>query len=231
MAIFDIDGNVIAVGGGDSRTLPNIALMGDSITDITDHGWWVDTMCSIASVKSIRNYAVGGVTWGGILAQFNRLKADTDAGQIAPDVVFIMAGTNDATAGTTCGDVETVFDDTDILSKTPSNMAEHIRYVCESILTAYPTVQLVLATPIQTGAVAKKTKMEEIAQCIRDCAAKLSATLIDAYAEAGIYGYMESIGDVFLSDNTHPSKTVGSEHLGRYMAQQFLNKVYNARVW
>lgn len=248
MILYDSNGNVI------KHRLPNVVLMGDSITDNKDdHGWWVDYITDYVTFASLNNYACGyarwtvasdtvedltthshvAASWNVIWNQVNRLKNDVTNGTVGiPDVIVILAGTNDVTLNQTMGSVETAFDGADILSKPfadIANMAQSIRYTCEYIRTLYPDTQIILATPLQ-----RKDKTTAAWQCrdiIMGCAKNMSLTIIDQMAEAGIYGYAESVSAYHLSDKVHPTKEKGSRLIARYLAKQFVQKmIYPAQI-
>lgn len=225
--------------------LPNVVLLGDSITDKDDHGWWVDIVHEFVDFESLNSYAVGyarwtlasdtaedltththaAASWNVIWNQVNRLKNDVTNGVInTPDVIVILAGTNDVYLKQTMGAVETAFDGNDILSKSFSqvtNMAQSIRYTCEYIKSLYPDAQVILATPIQ------RTDMEvwECRDIILGCAQKMSMNTIDMTAELGIYGYSESVKQHYLSGIVHPNQDKGSRLIARFIAKQLWQKV------
>jgi lysophospholipase L1-like esterase len=242
MRLYNSDGKKI------KYSLPNVVLMGDSITDNwDDHGWWVDIIADYVEFESLKNYAVGyarwtlasdtvedltthshvAASWNVIWNQVNRLKNDVTNGVIGvPDVIVILAGTNDVTLNQPMGSVETAFDGADILNKPFSdigNMAQSIRYTCEYIKSLYPDTQVILATPLQ-----RMDKSESAWECIdiiMDCAKNLSLKVIDQMGEAGIYGYSESVSEYHLSDNVHPTTGKGSRLIARFLAKEFVQKI------
>lgn len=228
--------------------LPNVVLMGDSITDNKDdHGLWVDIIHDYVDFTSLHNYAVGSArwtmasdtvedltththtaaSWNVIWNQVNRLKRDTDNGTTpTPDAIVILAGTNDITLNQTMGDVTTAFDGNSILDKPfadIANMAQSIRYTCEYIKTLYPDTQVILATPLQRKDQGKKAWT--CRDIIMGCAKKLSLSVIDQMTECGIYGYAEGVNAYHLSDNVHPTQDAGSRLIARFLANQFEQKV------
>ena len=246
MMLFNSEGNKI------KHHLPNVVLMGDSITDNKDdHGWWVDMITDYVTFDSLNNYACGyarwtlasdtvedltthnhvAASWNVIWNQVNRLKKDVNNGTVSvPDVIVVFAGTNDVTLGQTMGSVETAFDGADILSKSfanIANMAQSIRYTCEYIKSLYPDTQIILATPLQ-----RKDKTAAAWQCrdvIIGCAKNLSLKVIDQMGELGIYGYSESVSSYHLSNNysndVHPTQNAGSRLIARFLAKEFAQKI------
>lgn len=242
MSLYNINGNKI------KPSLPNVVLMGDSITDNKDdHGWWVNIIPEYVEFASLNNYACGyacwtvssdttenltththtPASWNVIWNQVNRLKNDVLIGTTpTPDVIVILAGTNDVSLNKNFGTVESAFDGNNILSKSFSEiatMAQSIRYTCEYIRSLYPDVQLILATPMQ-----RKDQSEKAWNCrdiILGCSKNLSVAVIDQMAEIGVYGYGESVSPMYLNDNVHPTQEKGSRLIARFMAKQLAEKI------
>lgn len=249
--VYDIDGNVISESSHESIKLPNVVLMGDSITDnIDDHGWWVDMLTRYVTFESLTNYAVGyarwtfysntsydivshshtPAAWNVIWNQFNRLKHDVDNEDVpVPDAIVILAGTNDINLDCNIGDVDVAFDGNDILSKSFANImtvAQSIRYTCECIINEYPNTQVILATPNQQGGYSKEARARQVRDVIIGCAKRLSMSVINQMDESGIYSYNETIGNYDLGpDNVHPNNTTGSLQIAQYMSRQMLDKI------
>lgn len=243
MALYNINGEQL------KSSLPNVVLMGDSITDNKDdNGWWVDIIREYVEFKSLTNYAVGCArwaldsntkedltthihrveSWNVIWNQVNRLKKDVTNGTTPfPDAIIILAGTND-TVYSQMGDVATAFDGNSILDKQfadIANVAQSIRYTCEYIKSLYPDTQIILATPLQRPGFDKK--VWACRDIIMGCAKNLSLSVIDQTAECGIYSYSESVSPYHLSDGTHPTKEVGSRLVARFLANQLVQKIHH----
>lgn len=242
MNLYNINGEKI------KPSLPNVVLLGDSITDNKDdHGWWVDIIPEYIEFESLNSYAVGyarwtlasdtvedltshshtPASWNVVWNQVNRLKRDTDNGTIlVPDAIVILAGTNDVSLSKAMGDVDTAFNGESILDKPFSEittMAQSIRYTCEYIKSLYPDTQIILATPLQ-----RKNNMELAWKCrdvILGCAKNMSMAVIDQMSECGIYGYGEGVSAYHLSDNVHPNKGVGSRLIAQFIASQMMEKI------
>jgi lysophospholipase L1-like esterase len=156
--------------------------------------------------------------------QANKIIAQVAATTIeTPDVVYIMCGRNDTAL--TIGDIPTVFTG-NILSKAPGEIltiAEGIRYTCETLLTAFPNVQIILGTPLQWANGTGLTPFQ-IADAVRTCAKLLSVSVVDVNAESGIYYKFEETANKYLSDSTHPN-LAGAIKLGNYIASQLKLKV------
>lgn len=224
----------------------NIVFMGDSIT--ADPTWWTVNMLTRISFTHFRNLANSGATWehhtdtvydltlggGGstvpnnvIWNQINKLidGVDNSSWEI-PDVIVIIAGTN-SQAGSSNGDIATAFTGA-ILGLSPGDTLLHtragaIRYCIETILAEYPTIQIVLVTPLQRGT-ADYTDIFARGQIIKDCAGVLSLQTIDWAKEVGVYGYNEVSANIFLYDDLHPNAT-GNERIGAFMAQKLKNMI------
>lgn len=222
--------------------LPDIVLMGDSITDESVDGDWVKSFRNIANFEKLRNYARGYCTWtfksdttynisdtsntnvgnNVVWNQYNRLKNDINNGDTVPDAIIILAGTNDIAQSKTLGDVSTAFTGS-ILDKdiqTLTNLAQSIRYTCECIKQDWPMTQLILCTPWSIRGFTSQYR-----DMIISCGLYLSDIIIDVWAESGIYYYFETTGDIYKdADNTHLS-ALGGQRVAEYMYRQLLNTV------
>ena len=223
----------------------NIVVLGDSISDIEagneGHGMWIDKFKKLANPKSFTDYAVTGATWsfksdstevsersqmlsGGnncIYNQFNRLKANVDAGSIEkPDIIFILAGSNDAFQNLSVGTPKDVFDvdtaqSTDITTLT--NMSASIRFVCDTIYKTYPTTRVVLMTPVSFGGHASEFgRLITVRDTIKECADYLNVYCIDG-AKSGITFHREHLDRQYLiSDMAHLTK-LGGDMVGKFI--------------
>lgn len=227
--------------------LPNVVLFGDSITDTTVDGKWVENIKEYAEFKSLTNYARGYCTFtfksdseynitdtsnanignNVIWNQYNRMKADIEYGKIdTPDCIIILGGTNDAIQSKTIGDKDTAFKgnilDADI--KTLTNLYQSVRYVCETIRNDYPLTQIILCTPLQIGN-SSNDNIISVHDTIISSAQKMALKYIDQTYEGGVYSYEEIKGDVSLQgDNVHLS-TLGGKVVAQFLAREFYNKI------
>ena len=163
----------------------NVVFLGDSNTSIGGDdcsksvGWnkWFREMLPVASCRS---YARSGATWTNtsrttynvkeytevlsennvIYNQINRLKEAVDGGrQVSPNLVFIMAGTNDAwfsdkrpNAYSLTGSQAFTRNQGSIIRRrisTVLTLAESVRYGCEMLQKLFPKAKIVLLTPLQ----------------------------------------------------------------------------------
>lgn len=173
---------VLWLGGvAHAQLAMHIVLMGDSNTflggDACDkpEGWnkWFR---DLAEPLSCRSYARSGATWThtpktvydteeytGVLSdnnvvynQINRLTEAYRAGeQPAPDLIVIMAGTNDLW----------------FAEQRPDSLSRWIRYDGECIGKVFPQARVVLVTPppfVKVGMDRQRRAAEEMAECARD---------------------------------------------------------------
>jgi len=219
-----------------------IVFMGDSIT--ADPSWWTANLLQKVSFLNFLNLARSGATWshesgtvyditstGGsttsenvIWNQVNKLiDKVTNSLTPTPDVVCILAGTNDYAR--TIGSASSAFSDnypiTGNAAGTILDVSTAVRYCCELILTNYPSCQIILVTPLQRGQ-EDNSVIFNIGQAIKDCGEYLAAQVIDAGKESGIYGKKETNLDIFLYDNLHPN-AAGNEKIGAFMAMKLKN--------
>jgi lysophospholipase L1-like esterase len=136
-----------------------------------------------------------------------------------------LAGTNDYSANRTQGSAASAFTGASPITGNNANtildIATAIRYVCETLLNAYPDVQIILATPLQRG-MDDNTPIFQIGQVIKDCAAMLAVGVIDQGKESGIYGKYDVSTHKYLRDGTHPTDA-GNEKIGSFIATKLKN--------
>ena len=197
----------------------HVVILGDSNTwiggDDCDkpqgwNKWFKDTF----QPTSCRSYARSGATWTntpqtrrntqeniGILGNDNviynqicRLQEAVDSAiQCPPQLILIMAGTNDAwflkarpkaLTKTAC---EVFRTDRRTLTDRPVyeilTLAESVRYDCELLRATYPEAQIILLTPMQSVAAGTEriTKAGDIIEC---CAHKMNLNVIRLDKEA-----------------------------------------------
>jgi len=230
----------------------NIAVLGDSISDVESgengYGMWINKFRSLASPKSFTDYAVGGAVWtfssntqsvstrsemtasnanNCIGNQFNRLKASVDNNTIAtPDLIFILAGSNDAFQNKTVGTPSTVFETDTAQSSditTLTNLCASVRYVVDKINAEYPNARIVLMTPIAFGGHASEfARLTPIRSAIQECAEYLGIYCIDG-CKAGITFHREHLGRKYLiSDLAHLTK-LGGDLVGKFIFDELSN--------
>ena len=191
----------------------NIVILGDSNTSIGGDdcsksvGWnkWFREMLSPASCRS---YARSGATWTNttrttynvsenttevtennvIYNQINRLKEAVESGrQMVPNLIMIMAGTNDAwfadkrpNAFSLTGVQAFTRNQGSITRRrisTVLTLAESVRYGCEMLQKSFPKAKIVLLTPLQnTHTSSYKTKMT--GDIIETCGKRMNIDVI-----------------------------------------------------
>ena len=213
-----------------------IVFFGDSITDQRFSKWW-KALPSMLSFKNKTNYARSGATWSHTVStpynitdldgmtsannviwnQFNRMMSDISEGSIsAPDVVIILAGTNDYSRP--MGDVNSVFDwsvsysNLDPTDERLQTVAGAIRYVCELLVKSFPTIRIILASPILRRDDNGNTML--VRNTIVECAKRMSIGIIDQTLESGFSPF--NLPNLLI-DGLHPN-TDGGEVLARFLS-------------
>lgn len=230
----------------------HVVILGDSNTWIggddcdKPQGWnkWFKDLLKPTTCKS---YARSGATWTntpqtrrntqeniGVLGDNNviynqicRLQEAVERGaQVKPQLILIMAGTNDAwflkqrpKAFSMCGcDAFS----TDNMTDRPINeiltLAESVRYGCELLKAAYPEARIVLLTPLQSVAagIDNITKAGDIIEC---SAKHLGLNVIRMDKEGGIDAKKEKVKHQLTTDGTHTSEK-GAQLVGTFVAKQ-----------
>lgn len=206
----------------------NIVLMGDSNTflggDACDKplGWnkWFK---DLASPLSCRSYARSGATWthtaktnydieeytevlsdnNVIFNQINRLKEACKVGtQVVPDLIVIMAGTNDLW----------------FADKRPDVLSVWIQHDCECLREAFPQAHVVLVTPppfVKVGMDKQHRAADEIAAC----AERLHVGVVRLDQPDLNFCVADMIEKGYSVDGVHTT-AVGAEVLGRYIYEK-----------
>lgn len=216
--------SVLAVQAG----LPlHIVILGDSNTFIGGDGCdrprgWNYWFRELAQPLSCRSYARSGATWthtpataydieeytevlsdnNVIYNQVNRLKqACADKVQPTPDLILILAGTNDAWFRWL--DIQT--------------LAGCMRHDCELLTESFPQAKIVLLTPMQNT----KTSVERITQTgdiIEQCGHAMGLHVVRLDRESGISRRQELKHPTLTTDGVHTNEK-GARRIGRYMAR------------
>ncbi len=217
----------------------NVVFFGDSITANRD--WWVTDMLRQTEFKSYLNYAISGATWshtattayntnptGGPISPdnviWNQINKYIAGGDSDPDIVVIMAGTNDylrdkGSASVAFDGSPQTADPTDKLT-----VATAFRFCCELIKSTYPDARIIVTSPIPR-AEATQPATEECRTVINDCALQMGIEFIDQYHNIGIYGYGESVSLHYLdADTVHPSEA-GNTLIGEFMSRKLYNLI------
>lgn len=232
----------------------HVVLLGDSNTfiggDACDkpQGWnkWFKDM---AKPKSCRSYARSGATWThtpntvydtkeniGVIGdnnviynQINRLKEDVEAGrQPKPDLILIMAGTNDLWFMDQRPDclklrASDIYSPpvNSILFYKPSELTKLAQCVCydgEMLKEAYPEARIILITPPQNS----KTDLDMqhyVGSMIQGCAEELKLQTISVDKEYKVFYGPDMIRAGYSKDGVHTT-VKGAKVLGRYIYGQ-----------
>ena len=226
---------------GDSNTW----LAGDSCTNPKG---WITVLKEQLQPTSCRSYARSGATWthteqtkyntkeytsllgddNVIYNQVNRLRdACNDGSQHVPDLILILAGTNDMwfeakrpkafsrTAEEVCSDTTRLYptlQPNEVLS-----MAEAIRYDYEMLREFCPATKIVLLTPMQATKVSREV-VTRTGELIDQCGAMLQMPVI-RLDEVGINSEEEEHQKRYTSDGVH-TNTEGAMLIGSYVVEK-----------
>ena len=226
---------------GDSNTW----LAGDSCTNPKG---WITVLKEQMRPASCRSYARSGATWthteqtkyntkeytsllgddNVIYNQVNRLRdACNDGSQPKPDLILILAGTNDMwfeakrpkafarTAEEVCMDTTALYpthQPNEVLT-----MAEAIRYDYEMLREFCPEATIVLLTPMQATKVSREV-VTKTGELIDQCGALLDMPVI-RLDEVGIDSEAEQQEKHYTSDGVH-TNTEGALLIGSYVTEK-----------
>ena len=240
-------------GGGQDNPFEglNVVFFGDSITalggpDNTIPTGWTTHFLTKVYPKKCMNYAHSGATWSHtsetvyspnvqtgsihpnnvIYNQIAKFLLDVvEQPSLAPDLIIIMAGTNDATASyrpsaTSKSAAEEFADSngyiTDAELGTLTSIVSAMRYDIETLRTNFPGAQIVVMTPIESTTFTL-AKIKEVSKCIYECAEYLGIDCVRLGDHCGIYREMENTTPTFLTDGIHPNEN-GAKMIGYYAA-------------
>lgn len=226
----------------------NIVLFGDSITDLENNNItkWVQPFKKLITCKSLKDYARGYCTWtfksdssyditdksnanignNVIWNQFNKLKNDVTNGTVnIPDIIMILAGTNDALQSKTLGNVNTTFSTssqgTDVTQLT--TLAQSVRYVCDEIYNTYPNCKIIICTPLPIGTTSGYPKSVEVRDMLISCANMLNLDIIDQTYKSGIVWYREAQSNKYYRGDGVHLNDLGGELIANFIYKELLS--------
>ena len=233
----------------ESHPNTHVVILGDSNSwiggdDCTKPQGWNKWFVDFFKPASCRSYARSGATWTNtpntrrniqeniktlgddnvIYNQVVRLDDAVGRGrQPSPQLIIIMAGTNDAwfldkRPHALEKTARQVFSDSEpAVSKQPSavlTLAESIRYNCELLHRCFPQAKIVLIAPLQSVQAARH--LNAVNQIIEDCAREMNLDVIRLDRLSGISSKSESRTKRYTTDGTHTS-VEGAKRCGRYI--------------
>ena len=251
--------SILAVAVVSARDI-RYAFLGDSNTwsggvGCTQDDSWTYWFMQQFMPASCYNYARSGATWTNtsetlrlpmdssavlgpqnvVFNQALRLIRSSQMGQPAPDVILIMAGTNDAWFMAKRPDmwsmtVEEAFAvSEDQLAKMEPNqavsLASSIRLTCETLRRAFPMADIVLLTPTQTTKAENQT-ISRISDIIEGCGMILGMPVVRLDGEQYISSKQESRQLTFTKDGVHTNRS-GARRIGLKIAS--LTNKYGVR--
>lgn len=142
-----------------------------------------------------------------------------------PDIVYIAISVNDGgeRTGTIVDDCETVFEQS-YKDLTKKSIASGLRWAIETLRSAYPNVQIFVATPLWTGSnyvYAQYSSQKLKAEIIKKVANFCSVKVIDSQSESGFtkVDALSGADSVYI----HPDKKY-RWNIGKYVANEIENK-------
>lgn len=231
----------------------HVVILGDSNTwlggdDCNKPQGWNKWFCDAFQPASCRSYARSGATWTntpqtrrntqeniGILGNDNVIynqicrleEAIFNGSQPTPQLILILAGTNDAwflksrpKALSMTADMAFTAD-RQRFSKRAANeivtLAESVRYGCELLMNICPDAQIILLTPFQS--VQTGNTIFKVSNLIADCGQRMGLSVIRLDRQSGIYAAREKNKHYLTTDGTHTSE-LGARRVGSLIARQ-----------
>lgn len=244
---------LIITGKGLAQSPLHVVALGDSNTWLAGDSCnnpkgWITALKQQLQPASCRSYARSGATWthteqtkyntkeytsllgddNVIYNQVNRLRdACNDSTQHVPDLILILAGTNDMwfeakrpkaftrSAEDVCADTTHLYP-----TRQPNEvltMAEAIRYDYEMLREFCPEATIILLTPMQATKVSREV-VTKTGELIDQCGAMLELPVI-RLDEVGIDSDEEQRAFRYTSDGVHTNKE-GALLIGSFVAEK-----------
>ena len=243
-------------GASQQSAAQHVVMLGDSNTsiggdDCTKAVGWNKWFREMLSPTSCRSYARSGATWTNttqttynvtenisvlgennvIYNQINRLREAVDSGcQASPDLIIMMAGTNDAWfsdkrphAFSLTGEQVFTHNEESITHRPVSTvltLGESVRYGCEMLQESFPKAKIVLLTPLQNTRTSS-LKIKQAGDIIETCGKHLGIDVIRLDQGVCINREQEMARKLYTTDGVHTSEE-GAKCVGAYI----INKVY-----
>lgn len=232
---------ILYVGMSYAHPIGHVVILGDSNTwiggdDCMQPRGWNKWFCEAINPESCRSYARSGATWthteattydteeysevlsdnNVIYNQVNRLKKAYEAGeQPLPDLIIIMAGTNDAWFGRVTKARPKVKEESAL------TLEGAVRNDCMMLRELFPTCRLLLVTPMQTT----KTSLSNIRRTgdiIEACGKTLGAEVIRLDREGCVKRKQELKKKTLTTDGVHTNEA-GARCIGQLVAEKVMN--------
>jgi len=225
-----------------------IMILGDSISALPSGGRaWQDYCYSIIVPQTAINLAVGGATWADKAGTIydgnpvingpdnnvnntigNQVQKVLNNNYPEPDILIILAGTNDILPTLNDESIEAEFwtgtANKPLDQANRMNLAGAIRYSVETLRNFYPNAQIFITTPLQRSNTTVNQYPTTLAkvEVIKKIALRMSVPVINQ-TECGVYG-MTGVVDVATgdyNDGLHLS-IQGAKKVGRYIARYLI---------
>lgn len=241
---------IAAIAAGDSL---HVVILGDSNTWLGGDGCdkpqgWNKWFRDAFQPASCRSFARSGATWTntpqtrrntqeniGVLGNDNVIynqicrleEAINNGSQPRPQLILILAGTNDAWFQKARPKALSMTTDEAFSSNSQAfrkltvceivTLAESVRYGCELLMTLCPKAQIVLLTPFQS--VQAGNTIFKVSDLIAQCGHRMGLNVIRLDHQSGIYAAQEKNRHHLTTDGTHTSEQ-GAKRVGTFVARQ-----------
>lgn len=187
----------------------SLSICGDSISAASDA--WHDYVSDNLGLV-VENLAESGA----LICDSTYTVIDQMTNITAPDIIIISAGTNDYNGSKVIGTLATAMGKA-VGSLDHDIFIEALRYICNYLVTNFPTAVILFATPIQRADGRTPNGGNELkayVDAIIEVANYYSIGVIDNFRNCGI---TVETSATYLADGLHPN-TAGKKRMGTYMS-------------
>ena len=259
LAALHSTGQAQSLGAESTAHRYNVVMLGDSNTwlggdDCSKENGWSKWFREAFKPATCVSYARSGATWtntvrtkdnttenSGVITddnviynQVKRLRQAWKAGtQPAPDLIIILAGTNDAwfakkRPGALTMTAAQAFADKSLTTATPPSkvltLAKAVRHNVMILKTLFPNARIVLLTPMQSTSISRD-KITITGNIIEDCAKSLGVSVIRLDPNKFIDPQRERTHKEHTTDGTHTNKE-GAKLIGMEVAAKIRNIIF-----
>lgn len=157
------------------------------------------------------------------------MKNDVNTGKFeSPDVIMILAGTNDCLQNKPLGDINSTFSTTSLGSDVTklTNLAQSVRFTIEEIQNSFPNAKIILCTPLAPGNANSYTQMLKVRDILIQCANILNLDIIDQTFKSGVVWYKEAQKNKYYQGDRIHLNSLGGKLVANFIYRELLSLPY-----